>query len=81
MFATLTPTFNIKAGEDGLDDIRHIVRWAPTHLNENGWLLLEHGYDQAAQVRALMATQNLTDIETHQDLAGNDRVTVGKKGP
>jgi len=72
------PISALISGKDGLDDIRHIVRWSPVHLNAGGWLLLEHGYHQAAQVRALMATQNFTDIETHQDLAGNDRVTVGK---
>lgn len=73
------PRAALAAGADGLDAIREIVRWAPTHLSENGWLLLEHGYRQAAQVRAIMATQDFTDIETRQDLAGNDRVTLGRK--
>ena len=73
------PMSALVSGEDGLDDIRQIIRWSPVHLNANGWLLLEHGYDQAAQVRALMATQNFTDIETHQDLAGHDRVTLARK--
>ena len=72
------PMSALVSGEDGLDDIRQIIRWSPVHLNDGGWLLLEHGYDQAAQVRALMATQNFTGIETHHDLAGNDRVTLGR---
>lgn len=74
------PASALISGADGLDDIHEIVRWAPTHLNDNGWLLLEHGYQQAARVRAIMATQNFSHIETRQDLAGNDRATLGRKG-
>ena len=44
-----------RPGPDGLDDIRAIVAQAPAHLRRGGWLLLEHGHDQAAAVRALLA--------------------------
>ncbi|NCP41592.1 MAG: peptide chain release factor N(5)-glutamine methyltransferase, partial [Rhodoferax sp.] len=54
--ATLThePVQALTSGADGLDDLRHIIAHAPAHLRNNGWLLLEHGYDQAAAVRQLL---------------------------
>ena len=63
---------------DGLDSIRAIVSGAPDHLNRRGWLLLEHGYDQALQVEALLRTAGLREIFSICDLAGIARVAGGK---
>ncbi len=62
----------------GLDAIRHIVAAAPAHLDSGGWLLFEHGYDQAEAVAALLAAAGFDDIEQHRDLAGIVRVSGGR---
>lgn len=71
------PRSALTAGADGLNDIRHIVSQAPDHLLPGGWLLLEHGYDQGCAVRQLLQQAGFVDISTQQDLAGNDRVSLG----
>ncbi|URI09450.1 peptide chain release factor N(5)-glutamine methyltransferase [Aquincola tertiaricarbonis] len=63
---------------DGLDAIRTIVAGAPTRLQPGGWLLLEHGYDQAAQVATLLAAAGFHDIAHRHDLAGHARCTGGR---
>ncbi len=63
---------------DGLAHIRHIAQHAPDYLRDNGWLLLEHGYDQGQAVRNILVQRGYTQIETQQDLAGLDRVTLGR---
>jgi release factor glutamine methyltransferase len=72
------PLSALAAGADGLDDIRVIVQHAPAHLTSSGWLLLEHGYDQAEAVATLMRDTGLTDIQHAHDLAGIARVTFGQ---
>jgi release factor glutamine methyltransferase len=72
------PTSALASGADGLDDIRRIINDCLAHLKPQGWLMLEHGYNQAAAVTDLMAQTGLVNIETCQDLGGNDRVTIGK---
>lgn len=72
------PLSALASGVDGLDDIRHIIANCLIYLNPQGWLMLEHGYQQAQQVADLMAEIGLVDIATIQDLAGNNRVTIGK---
>ncbi len=74
------PRRALVAGADGLNDIREIIATAPEHLFDGGWLLLEHGYDQGAAVRALFATREWQDVQTRQDLLGNDRVTLARRG-
>ncbi len=64
------PLQALASGADGLDDIRTIIRQAGAHLRPGGWLLLEHGYDQAAAVRALLAEAGLQHAQSRQDLAG-----------
>jgi release factor glutamine methyltransferase len=71
--AALTP------GGDGLGALREIVGAAPTHLNEGGWLLVEHGFDQGAAVRGLFAAAGLIDLATQRDLAGHERATGGRR--
>lgn len=63
---------------DGLDSIRAIVAGAPRHLNPGGWLLLEHGYDQAPAVASLLAAAGFEDLVAIPDLAGISRVAGGK---
>jgi release factor glutamine methyltransferase len=68
----------LASGTDGLDDIRQIVDNCLLHLHPQGWLMLEHGYNQAHLVTDLMAQSGLIDITTIKDLGANDRVTIGK---
>lgn len=75
------PRDALVSGADGLDAIRAIAGEAPRHLTAGGWLLMEHGHDQAARVGALLAQAGFTDIATRADLAGIPRCTGGKRGP
>lgn len=72
------PVLALRSGTDGLDAIRHLVRQAPAHLSTNGWLLLEHGWDQATAVRALLAQAGFTDVTSRKDLAGIERCSGGR---
>ena len=72
------PLSALASGHDGLDDIRRIIENSLLYLKPQGWLMLEHGYNQATQVADLMAETGLIDIVTLQDLGGNNRVTVAK---
>ncbi|MBA3996584.1 MAG: peptide chain release factor N(5)-glutamine methyltransferase [Candidatus Accumulibacter sp.] len=67
------------AGGDGLACIRAIVSGAPMHLAAGGWLLIEHGYDQAAGVQTLLRAENFSEVQSWQDLAGIDRVSGGRR--
>ena len=73
------PASALSSGNDGLDAIRGIVRDAPVHLREGGWLLLEHGWEQGEAVRALLRDAGFVDIATERDLEGRDRVTLGRQ--
>lgn len=72
------PLTALAAGPDGLDAIRSIVRQTPAHLKHAGWLLLEHGYDQAEHVAQLMQQAGFANIAHAHDLAGIARVTLGQ---
>lgn len=74
------PGSALASGADGFADIRLIVASAREHLTEGGWLLFEHGYDQAPGARALLAAAGFTGIESVRDLAGIERVTLGRSG-
>ncbi len=74
---THEPLAALAAGPDGLDDIREIIRQAPRSLLEGGWLLLEHGYDQAAAVRELLANEGFEQVQSRRDLAGIERCSGG----
>jgi release factor glutamine methyltransferase len=71
------PHTALASGADGLQDIRRITAQAKEHLNVNGWLLLEHGYDQAAQVRALLRQAGFAGVYSARDLVGIERVSGG----
>lgn len=62
---------------DGLSDLRTIVDGAAPHLEQDGWLLLEHGYDQAGAVRAMLAARGFGQVQSWRDLAGIERVSGG----
>lgn len=72
------PISALASGADGLDDIRQIIENCLVYLKPQGWLMMEHGYNQADQVADLMTQSGLTNIETIQDLGGNNRVTISK---
>ena len=71
------PLQALSAGQDGLDDIREIITQSPKHLHPQGWLLLEHGYNQAAQVCKLLRQRGFTEVESRADLAGLLRCSGG----
>jgi len=71
------PRMALTSGADGLTDIRHIIRDAPFHLCREGWLLLEHGYNQAEAVQTLMRERGFTAVQSRNDLAGVVRCTGG----
>jgi release factor glutamine methyltransferase len=71
------PLGALVAGQDGLDDIRRIVQAAPAHLREKGWLLLEHGHDQAERVRKLLVDRGFAEVQSRNDLAGIARCSGG----
>ena len=75
---THEPLQALASGADGLDDIRHIITHAPAHLQPGGWLLLEHGYDQAQQVRELLLKAGFNDVQSRQDLSGIERCSGGR---
>lgn len=72
------PSSALVAGSDGLDDLRQIITQAPQHLLPGGWLLLEHGYDQAAAVRELLARHGFEQIQSRTDLGGHERISLGR---
>ena len=63
---------------DGLSALRTIIDGAATHLNPTAWLLLEHGYDQAAAVRALLVDAGYSEVQSWRDLAGIERTSGGR---
>ncbi|MBI5721771.1 MAG: peptide chain release factor N(5)-glutamine methyltransferase [Burkholderiales bacterium] len=71
------PAAALIAGADGLQALRRIVDGAPQHLPAGGWLLLEHGFDQAAAVAALLRARGFEPVATRTDLAGQPRLTGG----
>ncbi|NDH50499.1 MAG: peptide chain release factor N(5)-glutamine methyltransferase [Betaproteobacteria bacterium] len=75
------PLQALAAGPQGLDDIRRIVLQARAHLHPGGWLLLEHGFEQAPAVRALLGAAGYRSIASRCDLAGHARCTGAQRGP
>lgn len=72
------PRQALTAGTDGLDDIRTIIAQARSRLVPDGWLLLEHGYDQAPDVRALLEAAGFADVQSRRDLPGIERCSGGR---
>ena len=72
------PLHALVSGADGLDDLRQIIAQAGAHLQPGGWLLLEHGYDQATGVRRLLELAGLQDVQSRKDLHGIERCSGGR---
>lgn len=66
------------SGTHGLDALRAVINQAPKHLEPNGWLLVEHGYDQAERVQALFREAGFDSVQTTRDYAGHPRTTEGQ---
>ena len=75
---THEPLNALTAGADGLDDLRKIIAQAPAHLDPTGWLLLEHGFDQALAVRELLTQRGFLQVQSRLDLAGIERCSGGQ---
>lgn len=75
------PAPALSSGPDGLDDLRQIISQAPSHLTPGGWLLLEHGYDQAESVCGLLSAAGFMQVQSRRDLAGIERCSGGQFNP
>ncbi len=73
------PALALTPGADGLAALRQIIGGAAAHLEPGGWLLLEHGYDQAEGVGALLRDHGLRGVETRRDLGGQPRCTAARR--
>ncbi len=71
------PAAALSSGADGLQAIREIVADAPSHLETEGWLLIEHGWEQGAAVRALFSRTGFAEVGSERDLEARERVTLG----
>ena len=76
---THEPLQALASGADGLDDLRQIIQQAPAHLQPGGWLLLEHGYDQAPAVRDLLQAAGFGKVQSRCDLSGIERCSGGQR--
>jgi len=75
---THEPLQALSSGIDGLDDLRAIIAQAPACLKPGGWLLLEHGYDQAEAVRQLLQAKGFVEVQSRKDLVGIERCSGGR---
>ena len=73
------PMTALVSEDNGLDDLLHIATYAPNYLTADGWLILEHGYEQAESVGAILKKAAYRQISCLQDLSGNDRISLGLK--
>jgi release factor glutamine methyltransferase len=72
------PQIALASGPDGLASLREIVHSAPDYLERHGWLILEHGSDQAAAVARELVARGFGHVHSHRDLAGHERITEGQ---
>ena len=72
------PHSALSSGVTGMDDIEHICCQAKKYLRQNGWLIVEHGYNQKQLVAECFAKNGFSAIEQKQDLSGHTRMTAGK---
>lgn len=76
---THEPRGALTPGTDAMACLRSIIATAPDHLERDGWLLLEHGADQAAEVARELVARGLCHVRSHRDLAGHERVTEAQR--
>ncbi len=72
------PISALVSGKDGLDDLRIIIRESKDHLSQQGWLLVEHGYNQGEAVKQLFIENGYVSLSTLKDYSGNDRISIGQ---
>ncbi|MFT0212379.1 peptide chain release factor N(5)-glutamine methyltransferase [Pseudomonas sp. F1_0610] len=72
------PSSALVSGADGLEDIRLIIAHSVAHLNNQAWLMLEHGYDQAQSVQSLLSAAGFQQVHSRRDLAGHERISLGQ---
>ncbi|MBD1555867.1 peptide chain release factor N(5)-glutamine methyltransferase [Vibrio sp. S9_S30] len=72
------PISALVAEEKGMADLSYIADNARSYLSKDGWLLMEHGFEQGSSVRDVFTSLGYVDVVTEQDYAGNDRVTLGR---
>lgn len=72
------PVRALVADKSGLADLEQIILQAKKHLTVNGWVVLEHGYDQGETVRRLLTQAGYRQVRTVKDYGGNDRVSLGQ---
>jgi release factor glutamine methyltransferase len=72
------PQRALSAGPDGIDDLQHIIEASPAHLVPNGWLLLEHGFDQGSTVTQLLRQRGFAEVQCFDDYAERERVSCGR---
>ena len=77
---THEPLQALASGANGLEDIRTLIEQASAHLKPGGWLLLEHGHDQAEAVRVLLTQAGWHKVQSRKDLAGIERCTGAQHG-
>ncbi len=75
---THEPLQSLVSGSNGLADLQHIISHAQTHLHPGGWLLLEHGYDQASTVRDFLTGAGFEGVQSRHDLGGIERCSGGQ---
>jgi release factor glutamine methyltransferase len=73
------PAMALISGPSGVEALESIVKGAPSHLTDKGWLLLEHGWKQGAATRDLLVRAGFINVRSHPDLAGRERVTEGQR--
>ncbi len=73
------PIQALRSSDDGFADITAIINASPPYLQNQGWLLIEHGHTQGQRTRELMLNKHFKEVQTIKDLAHNDRVTLGQK--
>ena len=73
------PASALISDNQGMKDIEHLCAHAKDHLNNSGWLIVEHGYDQAEQVADCFTRNGYSEITQKQDLSGHTRMTAGRR--
>ncbi len=73
------PHSALASGPDGFFDLQQIIAKAPHYLNDGGWLILEHGFQQAMRTQTLLEEHGFVNIDTREDYAGHPRITFGQK--
>lgn len=72
------PLSALTSGKDGLNDLKTIIQQACPFLKSGGWLIVEHGYNQASAIQTLFKTFGYVNVCSRQDYAGHDRITLGQ---